>query len=717
MTRRLQKVFYLLTILALAILPMLAQQGAKDGQWKTYASENGSTGYSPLDLINRDNVKDLRIAWSWKFDNFGNTGTEVTPLMVNGVLYFPLSPSRTIIAADAGTGQTLWTWKPPQDEREARPARTYARGVAFWSNGTDERIITVTPGMRLVSLSAKTGLPIPSFGNNGAVDVFEALDLDFKGDIVGRIGNSSPPVVSNDVIVVGPAGTPNSPSYHNVKGDVTAFDVRTGKKLWVFHTVPRKGEPGYETWLNGSADYTGNTGVWGPFSTDEELGYVYLNIESATNDFYGGHRPGANLYSGSIVCLDIKTGKMIWYKQVIHHDIWDYDSPPHPILLNVTIDGKPRKIVVHTGKQAFAYVFDRVTGQPIWPIVDTPVPQTDVPGEWTSPTQPIPSKPPGFDVQGLKESDLIDFTPELRRQAIEALKASRLRYGPIYTPGSLANAPDGTRGTIQLPGAGGGANWWGGSADPETGFVYMSSVTSPYIHALTKNEPPATPPAPGTLPGFDYRSGGGAPFPRLPGYTRPGANPGDPPVQVQGLTILKPPYGRITAYDMNQGIIAWQIGNGATPEAVKNNPQLQGLNIPRTGSPRQVGIMVTKTLLFAGDGTDPMLNAYDKKTGELIAQLPMPGMQTALPMTYVHNNRQFILVAVGARDGQGPQLVAYALPAAGGAGGGRGGRGGGGGRGGAAAPAPAAPGGAAPAVPAPGAPPAGGRGQRGGRGQ
>ena len=298
-----------------------------------------------------------------------------------------------------------------------------------------------------------------------------------------------------------------------------------------------------------------------------------------------------------------------------------------------------------------------------------------------------------------------------------------MRYGPIYTPGSLANAADGTRGTIQLPGAGGGANWWGGSADPETGFVYMSSVTSPYIHALTKNDPPATPPAPGTLPGFDYRSGGGAPFPRLPGYTRPGANPGDPPVQVQGLTILKPPYGRITAYDMNQGIIAWQIGNGATPETVKNNPQLQGLNIPRTGSPRQVGLMVTKTLLFAGDGTDPMLNAYDKKTGELIAQLPMPGMQTALPMTYVHNNRQFILVAVGAREGQGPQLVAYALPAAGGGGGGGrgGGRGGGGGapggRGGAAAPAPAAPGGAAPAVPAPGAPPAGGRGQRGGRGQ
>jgi quinoprotein glucose dehydrogenase len=673
MTQRLRQVAYGSLILLIGIIPMLAQQGAKEGQWRAWAAETGSTGYSTADLINRDNVKNLQIAWTWKFDNFGNTNSETTPLMVNGVVYFPLSPQRTIVAANAGTGQTLWTWRPEASPREERPARTYARGVAYWSNGIDERIVTITPGFNLVSLNAKTGLPIPSFGNNGKVDLFEALDLDFKGDIVGRIGNSSPPVISNDVIIVGPALTPSTPSYHNVKGDVTAFDVRTGKKLWVFHTIPRKGEPGYETWLNGSADYTGNTGVWGPFSTDEALGYVYLNIESATNDFYGGHRPGANLYSGSLVCLDIKTGKKIWHQQVVHHDIWDYDSPPHPMLLDVTVDGRPRKIVVHTGKQAFAYVFDRVTGEPIWPMPEVAVPQTDVPGEWTSPTQPIPSKPPGFDVQGLKESDLIDFTPELRRQAIEALKNSKLRYGPIYTPGSLANAADGTRGTIQLPGAGGGANWWGGSADPETGFVYMSSATNPYVGALTKNDPPATPPVPGALPGFDYRSGGGAQFPTV------GAIPatGDAPA-VPGLRLIKPPYGRITAYDMNKGDIVWQIANGDTPANVKNHPALRGLTIPKTGSPRNVGILVTKTLLFAGDGTDPLLDAYDKKTGQLIAQIPMPGMQTALPMTYVHNGRQFILVAVGANQatGQGPQLVAYALPQpAPAGGGGRGGRG------------------------------------------
>ncbi len=659
MTRSIRYVIYaLLAAFAIWAFPGIAQQGAKDGQWRFYAGENGSTGYSPLDQINRDNVKSLQLAWSWKFDNFGAASSETTPIMVNGVLYFPLSPRRTIVAADAGTGETLWTWRPESSPREEGAARKYARGVAYWTDGNDERIITITPGFQLVALNAKTGIPIGSFGRSGAVDLFEALDLDYKGDLIGRIGNSSPPVISHDVIIVGPALTPSSPTYNNVKGDVTAFDVRTGKKLWVFHTIPRKGEFGYDTWLNGSADYTGNAGVWGPFSTDEELGYVYLNIEDATNDTYGGHRPGANLFSSSLVCLDIKTGKRIWYRQLVHHDIWDYDMPPHPILLNITVDGKPIKAVVQLGKQAFAYVLDRTTGEPVWPMPETPVKQTDVPGEWTSPTQPIPSKPPGYDVQGLKESDLIDFTPELRRQAVEALKNSGLRYGSIYTPGSLANAPDGTRGTVALPGLGGGSNWWGGSADPERGFVYVSSATNPGVIALTRNPPPATPLPSGTYGPPDYRGGGGAQLPT-----------------VQGLRLIKPPYGRITAYDMNKGIIAWQIANGDTPPNVKNNPALQGLTIPKTGSPRNVGLLVTKTLLFAGDGTDPLLDAYDKQTGEIIAQIPMPAMQTGLPMTYVHQGRQFILVSVGAANQQAPQLLAFALPVQVGERGGRGGRG------------------------------------------
>jgi len=637
---------FLLIPVLLLVLPVAAQKGAKPGQWTSYSAENGSTGYSAVDLINRDNVKNLQIAWSWKFDNFGATSTEVTPLMVNGILYFPLSPRRTIVAADAGTGETLWTWRPPQDDRETRAARTYARGVGYWKDGEEERIITITPGFRLVALDLKTGTPVPTFGTKGSVDLFESLDLDFAGDLIGRIGNSSPPVVSNGVIMVGPALTPNTPSYKNVKGDVMGFDARTGKKLWAFHTIPRKGEFGYETWLNGSADYSGNAGVWGPFSTDDELGYAYLNIEDATNDFYGGHRPGSNLFSNSLVCIEIKTGKRVWHQQLVHHDIWDYDMPPAPILIDINVDGRPIKAVVQTGKQAFAYVFDRTNGQPVWPIPETPVKQTDVPGEWTSPTQPIPSKPPAFGQQSLKESDLIDFTPELKQEALAALKASNLRYGDIFMPGSLANAADGTRGTVMFFG---GSNWWGGRADAETGFVYISSSPSAYVIALRPNTPApnAAPPNP-ALPPFDYVTGGGAAFPTL-----------------QGLSILKPPYGRITAYDMNKGTIAWQIANGDTPANVKNNPKLQGLNIPKTGSPRLVGLMVTKTLLFAGDGTNPFLHAYDKKTGEDIAQISMPGMQTGVPMTYVHQGRQFILVPVAANAATGStaQLVAYALPA------------------------------------------------------
>ena len=669
MSRSVRNAFLLLLFPALLlVLPVVAQKGAKQGQWTSYSAENGSTGYSAVDLINRDNVRNLQVAWSWKFDNFGATSTEVTPLMINGILYFPLSPRRTIVAADAGTGETLWTWRPPQDDRETRAARTYARGVGYWKDGEEERIITITPGFRLVALDLKTGTPVPTFGNKGTVDLFESLDLDFAGDLIGRIGNSSPPVVSNGVIMVGPALTPNTPSYKNVKGDVMGFDARTGKKLWAFHTIPRKGEFGYDTWLNGSADYSGNAGVWGPFSTDEELGYAYLNIEDATNDFYGGHRPGANLFSNSLVCIDIKTGKRIWHQQLVHHDIWDYDMPAAPILLDINVDGRPIKAVVQTGKQAFAYVFDRTTGQPVWPIPETSVKQTDVPGEWTSPTQPIPSKPPAFGQQSLKESDLIDFTPALHQEAVAALKASNLRYGDIFMPGSLANAADGTRGTVMFFG---GTNWWGGRADPETGFVYISSSPSAYVIALRPNTPaPNAAPANPALPPFDYVTGGGAAFPTL-----------------QGLSILKPPYGRITAYDMNKGTIAWQIANGDTPANIKNNPKLQGLNIPKTGSPRLVGLMVTKTLLFAGDGTNPLLHAYDKKTGEDIAQIPMPGMQTGVPMTYVHQGRQFILVPVAATAATGStaQLVAFALPAPAAAGGGRGGRGGAG-----AAAAPAA---------------------------
>src|SRR5262245_5139407 len=371
-------------------LPTIAQNGAKNGEWRTYGGENASTRYSPLDQINRDSVKNLQVAWTWKLDNFGTAAetrtSETTPIMVNGDLYFTAGQRRFVVAANAGTGETLWVWRPNEGERFDRAPRKVHRGVAYWTDGRDERIVVVTPGFHLVALDAKTGIPVPGFGQNGMVDLFTQLDLDFKGDPIGKIGNSSPPVISRDVVVVGPALLPGGGALNkeNVKGDVMAFDVRTGKKLWTFHTIPRKGEPGSETWLNGSNEYTGNAGVWGPFSVDEELGYVYLNVESATNDEYGGARPGNNLFSDCLVAVDINTGKMVWYYQLVHHDIWDYDMPPHPILLDVNVDGRPVKAVVQLSKQAFAYAFDRVTGKPIWPIEERPVAQTDVKGEWTA---------------------------------------------------------------------------------------------------------------------------------------------------------------------------------------------------------------------------------------------------------------------------------------------------------------------------------------------
>jgi len=433
-----------------------------------------------------------------------------------------------------------------------------------------------------------------------------------------------------------------------------AFDVRTGKKLWTFHTIPRFGEPGFETWLNESAVYSGNVGVWGPFSADDALGYVYLATESPTNDGYGGHRPGNNLFSDSLVCLDIKTGKMIWYKQLIHHDIWDYDMPVHPILLDITVNGpsgrRPVKAVVQMGKMALAYVLDRTNGQPVFPIPDVPVAQTDVPTEWTAATQPIPTKPPPFDVVGITNDDLINFTPALREEALQVVKGYRV--GGPFAPPSLV-VPGVNRGTIVAPGFGGGANWQSGASDPETGFVYVGSVTRPFVAGVVKTDPPDPDRA-------AYTAGRGGQVPN-----------------VSDLPLLKPPYGRITAYDINKGEIAWQVPNGGTPDNIKEAfAKLNLTNVPPTGFPSQAGLLVTKTLLFGGEGSGgrALLHAYDKKTGENIVELPMPGNQSGVPMTYMYQGRQFIVMPVGGRPAG--QLVAFALPLPPAPGGGRGGRGG-----------------------------------------
>jgi quinoprotein glucose dehydrogenase len=621
---------------------LTAQSGARNGEWRFYGGDEASTRYSPLDQIDRNNVKNLQVAWAWKSDNFGRAETknESTPLMVNGMLYFTAGDRRAVVAVDAGSGETLWMWRMDEGERHQRaPRRNSGRGVAYWADGQDQRVIVVTPGFRIVALDARTGVPVAGFGENGIVDLFDHYE--YGEDLTGRIGNTSPAVIVRNTIVVGPALLVGARvGRENVKADILAFDVRTGRRKWAFHTIPRKGEPGYETWLNDSAEYTGNAGMWGPYSVDPELGYVYLPIEAPTNDVYGGHRPGANLFSDTLVCVEIETGRVVWYRQLVHHDIWDYDMPAHPILVDINVEGRPIRAVVQLTKQAFAYVFDRATGEPVWPMEERTVPASDVPGELAFPTQPFPTKPPAFDVQGITSNDLIDFTPELRAKALEAIKPFRI--GGLYTPGSLGQDPGGTRGTIVVPGFGGGANWESGAADPETGFVYVGSVTGPSVIALAEPQPNAQ--------NSRYISGGGLPLPRI-----------------EGLPLMKPPYGRITAYDMNRGEIAWQVPNGGTPPEIRDNPALRGVTIPRTGSPSRAGLLVTRTLLFAGEGWggEPIFRAYDKATGEIIWETEIPaGPQAGLPMTYMHEGRQYIVFTSG-RPGDDPtpaQLVAYALP-------------------------------------------------------
>ena len=629
-------------------LPAAAQTGTKGGEWRFYGGDSGSTKYSPLDQINRNNVKDLKIAWRWKTDNFGPNPEfyyEPTPLMVKGVLYTTAGLRRAVAAIDAATGETLWTYRMDEGQRGLNAARRNSgRGLAYWTDGTQERILLITPGYHLVALDSKTGRPIPDFGNQGVVDLKQGLDRPVD-PIEGRIGASSPPIVVRDVVVVGAAlVTGRAPkSKENAPGFIRGFDVRTGRRLWIFHTIAQPGEFGNETWEGNSWAYTGNTGAWGALSADEELGYVYLPVEDATGDYYGGHRLGANLFSSSLVCLDARTGRRVWHYQLIHHDIWDWDPPAPPILVDIRVAGRPIKAVVQVTKQAFAYVFDRVTGQPVWPIEERPVGASDVPGERTALTQPFPTRPAPFDRQGVTIDDLIDFTPELRAEAIRI--ASQYRIGPIFTPPSRGENPDGTKGTIQLPGSGGGANWNSGAVDPETGVLYVTSSTSPSLRALV-NDPQQS----------DMNFFDGA----------PGGEGGGGPAGPQGLPLLKPPYGRITAIDLNTGDHLWMVPNGETPDEVKNHPALRGLNIPRTGKNIRGGTLVTKTLLFVGAAMrlygEPILQAFDKRTGERIAAIELPAVTSAVPMTYTLNGKQYIVVAVGGQNHPG-ELVALTLPA------------------------------------------------------
>ncbi|HTL02017.1 MAG TPA: PQQ-binding-like beta-propeller repeat protein [Vicinamibacterales bacterium] len=679
-------------LLLCATLPLAAQSGAKNGEWRAYGAEPGSTKYSPLDQINKDNAKTLRIAWRFRTDNLGpraDFNMEATPIMVNGVLYSQAGARRNVVALDPTTGEQLWMWRMDEGKRGANaPRQGSGRGVAYWTDGRgDERIYTVTPGYQLVALNAKTGLPIPGFGTRGVVDLKQNDDqvMDLE---TADIGLNSGPVVGNNTIVVGaahlPGGAPKAKE--NVKGYVRGFDVRTGKRLWIFHTIPQPGEPGNETWENDSWSYTGNAGNWAPITIDEALNRVYLTIESGTGDYYGGHRPGANLFTDSIVSLDLTTGKRFWYFQMVHHDIWDWDVPNPPILMDITVNGKAIKAVAVPSKQAYLYTFDRVTGEPVWPIVETPVPKGTVPGEYYAPTQPIPTKPAPYDRQGFREEDLLDWTPEIKAEALRVLNLHK--WGPTPWEPPAVRGEDGKAGSLQMPGNNGGSNWEGGCFDPETGMIYIFSSTQ-YNRRSLSHDPARS--------NMNYIDGGGgeaagpggaAPPPdAAAGAARGGAGAagaagaaggrggrgggaGQVPTTAFGLQIVKPPYGRITAINMNTGEHVWMQPVGNTPDTIKNHPMLQGVTIPKTGRPGRVGTMVTKTLVWAGErGPLETVNGqqvswfrgYDKMTGEIASEVQIPANVTNIPMTYMAGGKQYIVIAVAA-PGRPAELLALALP-------------------------------------------------------
>ncbi len=664
--------------------------GTARGEWTHYTADVRGSRYSPLDQITASNFGNLEVAWRFKTDNLGprpEYNLEGTPLMVNGAVYATAGTRRAVVRLDAKTGELKWVYSRDEGRRaDVAPRRLSGRGVSYWTDGKEERIYVVTMGYRLVALNAATGAPINSFGTNGVVDLKVGVMTGTPGtreqtqiDLVeGEIGLHATPTVSGNTIIVGSSFLEglNYRRNYNSKGLVRAFDVRTGKQLWRFNTMPGPGEIGHDTWDNDSWYQMGNTGVWTQITVDEDAGLVYLPVETPTVDLYGGDRPGTNLFAESLVAVDLRTGVRRWHFQFVHHPLWDHDMSSAPLLADVTVDGKPRRVVAVPSKQSYLYVFDRLTGQPIWPMPETPVPASDVPGEKAWPTQPIPSKPPMYARAYLKKDDLIDFTPEMRAQAIENLKAYRWLETP-YIPPVVPNAK--VRGAINVGNAAGGTNWPGGAYDPELHTVFAQAGNSAVGGTAILPIPPERGNARYTAGGG--RSGGpetgefamAAGRGRGRGAAEDGAEPAAAPaggLDVQGLPIVKPPYGVLSAINLDRGELVWQVAHGETPDNIRNHPALKSLNIPRTGQSGSVGLMVTKTLVVLGDRqiTAPpgrprgaMLRAYDKLTGRNVAEVWMPSGQTGSPMTYMVDGRQYIVIAVGGGNHVG-EYIAFALP-------------------------------------------------------
>jgi quinoprotein glucose dehydrogenase len=655
-----------------------------DTDWLHYANDLASTRYAALDQINAANFNKLEMAWRFSTSSLNSRpdfAYPTTPLLVRGRIYVTAGGRRDVVCLDGRTGELLWMHREDEGERTgARPGPGW--GVSYWTDGTNERILYVTIGYRLISLDAKTGIPDPHFGENGVVDLRKDDDqeMDLEKADIGL--HASPTVARNTVIVGAALSSGDIPKTRfNVKGYVRGFDVKTGKRKWIFHTIPRKGEFGYESWIEpGQAEQAGNAGSWAQMSADEELGLVYVGVELPTGDENGQYRKGPALFGTSLVALDIETGQRKWHYQMVHHDLWDRDVPCAAILCDIPHNGKIVKALAQPSKQAYLYVLNRETGQPVWPIPEKPVPKGDVPGEWYSPTQPMPSKPPAFDRQGVTKDDLADFTPAIKARALEI--ASHYRFGPLYMPPTMSR-PEGPWGSLALPGLQGGCNWPGGSYDPETHMVYVFSKTEILATGIIPNNNRS-------VSDFDYvhgttgqvitarggpGGGGGGGRGGGEGATADALNAPITPTTilsvVPGIPLAKPPYGRITALDLKDGTLAWQVVHGETPDAIRNHPLLKGVNIPRTGQVGIIGPLTTKTLVIAGDSgvfTDETgrrgarLRAYDKATGEEKGAVFLPAQHIGAPMTYMLGGQQYIVLAVGG-SGYSAELLAFKLPA------------------------------------------------------
>ena len=639
-----------------------AQQGAGRGEWTRYGGDPGSTKYAPLDQINKSNISQLRIAWrrpavdpsiSSRVPQFSYSNNfRSTPLMIDGVLYSP-NGIGLVEAFHPATGKTLWVQQPFPDEPAQGLRGDSTRGITYWTDGTERRLYVVR-GEYLIALDLRSGQPIPSFGEKGRVNLRPGL-----GPLATLYSWTGAAQVCRDVVIVGvglAAMSDRPQNKEQAPGNVQAFDVRTGKPRWTFKVIAEPGQVGGDTWERDSWAYTGAANLWSLISADEEQGFAYLPLTSATNDMYGGHRLGNNVFANTLVCVSCLTGERVWHYQIVHHDLWDYDLPTAPILADITVAGTRIRAVLQLTKQAFVFAFDRATGKPVWPIEERPVPTSDTPGERTSPTQPFPTRPPPFDRQGATIDNLIDFTPALRAEAIELTK--QWRMGPLFTPPSIrGDGPGATKGTVQLPGSVGGADWQGGAFDPETGILYVQSITGPFTADLLKGDPATT--------NLNY-------VPGLRAWT-----PGP-----QGLPLFKPPYGRITAIDMNQGDQVWMVPNGDGP---RDHPLLKPLNLPPLGHPGRSSPLVTKTLLFVGEGDPIMSNlgsrlppqmpasiapgaggrkfrAFDKATGAVLWETELPAGTTGAPMTYMFEGKQYIVVAVGSSERGSAQHVALSLP-------------------------------------------------------